>query len=442
MNQFVFESKQKSTFLIMMGIGLVCLLLSYFMEPESLTAVAADGHTVNTHARFWTNFLHNSVFFTGIAFIAFFFICASLTAYAGWYVTFKRIWEAFGSFMVVGLVLMLIIAMANWGHLNHLYHWAGDITGDRILEGKSGFLNNYWYTFGTLIIVGTWYFFYTKMRKFSVEEDENGTYEYKHHKKMRIWSAVFMPIAGFTSAAMIWQWVMSVDGHWYSTMFAWYSTASWFVSAMALTILLMIWLKSKGYYQQVTDEHMHDLGKLLFAFSVFWTYLWFSQYMLIWYANNGEETIYFRERIDNYPVLFYGNLIMNFALPFLILLRNDTKRKYGTLIFVSVLCLFGHWWDYFQMIKPGVYHTAHEYASHAAGGHGDHGHGDHAMGFVDGFTLPGFLELGVFTGFLGLFLFIVFNTLSKASLVPKNDPYLGESLHHHVGYGGGAEAHH
>jgi hypothetical protein len=441
MNQFIFESKHKTVTIGMMIVGALCLVLSFFMEPAALTATGADGVVHNTHARFWTNFLHNSVFFTGIAFISFFVITASVTAYAGWFVAFKRLWEAFGSFMIFGMGLLLIVAAANWLHANHLYHWAGDIEGDRILEGKSGFLNNYWYTFGTLIIIGTWYFFWSKIRSISLDEDVNGTRDFEHHKRIRKWSAIFMPIAGFTSAAMIWQWVMSVDGHWYSTMFAWYSTASWFVSAISLTILTMIWLKSKGYYSEIHDEHMHDLGKFLFAFSIFWTYLWFSQYMLIWYANNGEETIYFRNRQDNFPILFYGNLIMNFALPFLILLRNSTKRKYGTLIFVSVLCLFGHWWDYFQMIKPGVMHTAQEYVHHAAGaGHGEGGH--HAAGFVSGFTIPGFLELGVFVGFLGLFFYVVLTTLSKAALVPKNDPYLEESFHHHIGYGGGHEVHH
>lgn len=233
---------------------------------------------------------------------------------------------------------------------------------------------------------------------------------------MRVWAAAFLPIAGFTSAAMVWQWVMSVDSHWYSTLFAWYTGASWFVSMIALTILTIMFLKTKGYFQSVTNEHIHDLGKLLFAFSIFWTYLWFSQYMLIWYANVGEETIYFRERWDNYPVLFLGNLAINFVLPFLVLMRNDTKRKWGSLGFIAAVVFVGHWVDFFLMLKPGILHTAHE-----AGG-----------GNVGGFAAPGFLEFGTMIGFLCLFLFFAYTMMARTRLEPTHDPYLEESLHHHV----------
>jgi len=225
-------------------------------------------------------------------------------------------------------------------------------------------------------------------------------------------------------------------------MFAWYSGASWFVSMIALTILVLVYLKSKGYYEQVTDEHIHDLGKFLFAFSIFWTYLWFSQFMLIWYANVGEETVYFRTRYDHYPVLFYGNLVINFLVPFFVLMRNDTKRKFGSVGIVAGIVLFGHWWDYFLMIKPGALHTAHELGgAHGAGAHGhatEHagGHGEatvaHASEFVSGFTLPGLLEIGVFIGFLCAFLYFTYSVLAKTKLVPERDPYLAESLHHHV----------
>jgi hypothetical protein len=153
-------------------------------------------------------------------------------------------------------------------------------------------------------------------------------------------------------------------------MFAWYSTVSAWLGSIAFTVMIIIYLKSKGYLEYVTQDHLHDVGKFLFGISVFWTYLWFDQFMLIWYANNGEETIYFKERMNNYPVLFWGNLLMNFVAPFLILMRNDTKRKFGTMFFVALIVFFGHWWDYFYMIKPGARIAAFEAKELSEGGHG------------------------------------------------------------------------
>ncbi|RMG87717.1 MAG: hypothetical protein D6714_01830 [Bacteroidetes bacterium] len=433
--QYTFDSKLRMTLLAGMGLGLLCLIASWFADPAQI----AEG---NTHMRFWTNLLHNTTYFTGIAFIAVFTLAAFTTAYAGWYVVFKRVWEAYSYFLIPGIILLLIIGLGNIMHFHHLYHWAdpAEVAKDEVLQGKSSFLNNGWYTGGTLIIVGAWIFYAMKLRSLSIQEDSFETRDYAIHQKTRVWAASFLPIAAFSSAAMIWLWVMSVDAHWYSTMFAWYSTASWFVGAMALTILTLIYLKSKGYYEEVTVEHLHDLGKYMFAFSVFWTYLWFDQYMLIWYANVGEETIYFKTRVDHFPVLFYANLVINFVLPFLILMRNSTKRKIGTLVFTSVLLLFGHWMDFFLMIKPGTLETA-QHVAHSAGGHGEHAeHAGHAASdFFAGFTLPGLLELGIGLGFLCFFLYIAFTQLTKANLVPVNDPYLDESLHHEVlpDYSGG-----
>src|SRR6187401_277447 len=168
-------------------------------------------------------------------------------------------------------------------------------------------------------------------------------------------------------------------------MFAWYSSASLMVTMIALTIITLIALKIRGYFPLVNIEHLHDLGKYLFAFSIFWTYLRFDQFMLIWYANIPEETTYFFTRLHQYTVLFYLNIGLNFVLPFLVLLRNDTKRKYGTLIFISCVLVFSHWLDFFLMLKPGIIHTAHELAGHAGEGAG------HTDGFTPGFSLPGFL---------------------------------------------------
>jgi len=460
----------------MMALGVICMAIVFFTDDAN-------------HTRFWSNYLINSVFFLGISFVATFVLAAFCIGYSGWHVVFKRIWEGFSLFLIVGLFLMLVVIAGIWGHFHHLYHWADKaaVAADEVLKGKSSFLNPVWYTLGTLIIVGTWYYFARKFRAFSLEEDDHGDANYKQHKRFKKWASIFLPIGGFTSAAMIWQWIMSVDAHWYSTMFAWYTTASWFVSMLALTMLLLLYLKSKGYFTFVTTEHIHDLGKFIFAFSIFWTYLWFSQFMLIWYGNNGEETVYFKERFDSYPVLFWANLGLNFFLPFLILLRNDTKRKIGTLVLVSTIVLLGHWLDFFQMVKPGTLITAKEAAEHGqhhevgaasheetapmpAAAHGDSAVASHETteaagehtpaaeatahseaakgeahaaeagahheeantGFYKGFTLPGLLDLGTFIGFLGLFLYFALMQLAKAPLLPKKDPYIGESLNHHV----------
>ncbi len=412
MNQFEFTSRQKRTFFIMMGIGVISMLLTYITDDQY------------HHLRFWTNYLHNTVFFAGLAFISTFIIAAFVTAWAGWYVLMKRIWEAFSLFLLPAILLFVPLIAGLWLGWHQLYIWNDPdvVAHDEVLQGKAGLLNRGWYTFGTFLIMGLWYFFAKKMRDLSLAEERSGTGpDFAYHRKLRVWAAAFLPIAGFLSVPLITLWDMSLEPHWYSTLYFWYTGASWFVSAMAVTVLLLFYLRSKGYFPHITDEHIHDLGKYVFAFTIFWAYLWFDQFMLIWYANVGEETAYFKLRRDFYPVLFYANIFVNFALPFLILMRNSTKRKVGTMVLVAIVVVLGHWVDFFLMIKPGPLMEA----QHLAGEHA-------VVGFVPGFTLPGLLELGTFTGFLGLFGYFVFKKLTEAPLEPAHDPYLEESLHHHA----------
>ncbi|MEL6945066.1 MAG: hypothetical protein AAFO82_20605, partial [Bacteroidota bacterium] len=347
---------------------------------------------------------------------------------------FKRVWEAKAQFLIVGLLLMLPVVIGVWGGFHHIYHWAdsGSVANDELLQHKEGFLNPFWYTIASVILLGAWYWFARQFRAYSLQEDKEPVGSFRMNKKQTVLASVFLPIAGFSSAAVIWQWIMSIDAHWYSTLFAWYSGASWFVSTMAMTVLLLLYLKSKGYYQKVNDSHLHDLGKFMFAFSIFWTYLWFSQFMLIWYGNVGEETVYFKTRRDEYPALFFLNLGINFLVPFFVLMRNDTKRKVGTLSLVAGIIIFGHWLDFFLMIKPGALHTAHELAGHAYGA-ADAAHGDgHEGGALAGFHYPGLIEIGTMIGFLSLFLYVFFNNLAKAPLVAEKDPYMMESVSHHI----------
>jgi Ni/Fe-hydrogenase subunit HybB-like protein len=199
---------------------------------------------------------------------------------------------------------------------------------------------------------------------------------------------------------------MSIDAHWYSTMYSWYTFASTFVSGMSLIALFVVYLKNNDYLEDTTDEQLHDLGKFMFAFSVFWTYLWYSQFMLIWYANIPEETTYFKPRMQGpYRGVFFLNLIVNFILPFLLLMRRGSKRNYTTITFVAVLIILGHWIDFFQMVMPGSM-------------------GEH-------YSL-GWFEFGILALYAGLIMHFVGKGLSSRPLVPKYHPFLKESIIHHT----------
>jgi Ni/Fe-hydrogenase subunit HybB-like protein len=199
---------------------------------------------------------------------------------------------------------------------------------------------------------------------------------------------------------------MSIDAHWYSTMYSWYTFASTFVSGVALIALFVIYLKNNNYLEYVNNEHLHDLGKFMFAFSVFWTYLWFSQYMLIWYANIPEETVYFKPRAQGiYSGIFWLMLVINFIAPLLILMTRGAKRNYGTVAFMAVMIIFGHWLDFYQMVFPAV-------------------SPDHVPMIA--------YDFGVALFFVGLILFVVGRALTKAPLLAKNHPFVKESLIHHT----------
>jgi len=147
-------------------------------------------------------------------------------------------------------------------------------------------------------------------------------------------------------------------------------------------------------------------AQFIFGFSIFWTYVWFAQFMLIYYANMPEETVYFYTRFEYYKIWFFLNLFLNFLSPVLLLMDRDNKRQENVLLFVSIVVLCGHWIDYYQMIMPGAVEEGH-----------------------NGF---GFIEIGTAVGFVGLFTFTVLSALSKKPLIAKNHPLLEESLNHHL----------
>ena len=417
--QFVFTGREKMASFVMMGVGVLSVLIGLFV-----TGYGGEHGDVFTNHRFWTNMLNNGAFFLGVSFLTFFLMCGFITAYGGWFIVFKRVLEALAAFIPVGGIIVLIVVLAGVFGLHDMYFWTDPemVAHDELLQKKQGFLNPTALIGGSIFFIALWWWFSSRIRKFSLAQDSDGDADLAWYKKSKFWAASFLPLGGFSSAFAIWYWLMSTEPHWYSTMFAWYATASLMVSAIATIILMLQYLQSRGYFQEVELTHYHDLGKFLFGFSIFWTYLWFSQYMLIWYANIGEETIHFQNQINYFGPIFYGLLIINFVLPLLILMTNSTKWKSGPVIFMSILIIFGHWLDFFMMAKSGVYMEL----NHHLGVHGD-------PAFRMGFNFPGLIEIGTMIGFLGLFIYVVFSALGKANLQPVNDPYYDESLHHQGG---------
>jgi hypothetical protein len=239
-------------------------------------------------------------------------------------------------------------------------------------------------------------------RKRSLKEDQIGGTE-THFRNYRNsgWFLVFFAVF---SSTLAWDWLMSIDPHWFSTMYGWYVFSGMWVTAMVAFMLTTLYLKSKGYLPQVNESHIHDLGKWMFAISILWSYLWFSQFMLIWYADIPEEVTYFVDRFTNYKFLFMGMFFVNLIFPLVILMSRDAKRNIKMLIAVGIIIMCGHWVDVFLLVMPGTMH--------------EHWH-------------LSLLEVGMALMFTGVYNFTVLTSLTKAPLVPVNHPYLDESIHHH-----------
>ncbi len=361
--------------------------------------------------RIWANLWLNCVYFTGIAMIGMFFVSLQYLSKAGWSSVLKRVPEAFPKFLFITMPIMILVF---WFKGDVIFHWLHEgVTDklsehyDKIIAGKSAYLNKPFFLIRLVLFFTLWILLWSWIRKKSIEEDSIGGND-NFYSMVKIGTA-FILVIGISSSMFAWDWVMSIDTHWFSTMFGWYMFASWHVSGLAVITLTVLLLKDKGYMQYVNLSHLHDLGKLMFAFSIFWTYVWFAQFLLIYYANFSEETIYFLERWEGHNKIYKAteilNVFMNFFFPFLIMMTRDAKR---TPIFLKICCAFilmGHYLDFYQMIMPGT-----------VGPHGGYG----------------LVEFGMLGMFISAFIYIISDELTKTSLVAKNHPFLEEALHHDI----------
>ncbi len=386
------------------GVGVLALVVGYILY--------GSGDELH-QTRFWAALLQNSVYFLLVVNAAMFFFCASTLAMGSWQLSFRRVTEAISACVpLIGGITFVILMVIVFGNKHLIYEWLDKDVVNKVavLKGKQAFLNSTFFTVWTVLSIGLWVFLGYKMRALSRQIDEHPLSVEEGRKyifKNTVWASLFIVWFALTVASTVpWLWLMSIDDRWFSTMYSWYTFGSTFVPGLALITLFVIYVKNQGYLEYTNVEHLHDLGKFQFAFSIFWTYLWFSQFMLIWYANISEETIYFRTRFEGaYQGIFYLNLIINFLAPLLIFMSRSSKRNYATVTFMSVALLFGHWLDFYQMVFAGP--------------------------FPDHVPLN-FFDFGIAAGFVGLIMWQTGKVLSKYPLLSKNHPFFKESIIHHT----------
>ncbi len=384
--------------LVLIAIGLI----------STVYAFINDAHAA------WTSLIFNNYFFLGISIFAVFFVALQHVAEAGWSTVIKRVPEAIMTFLPYACAVMIFIVVAAMLHWNHIYHWMeegimteGAPNYDKIIAGKEAYLNPIFFLVRSIIYVVVWIYCAKRLRDISLQGDlEGGIGENSYNKGITV-SAWFIVFFAVSSSMASWDWIMSIDTHWFSTLFGWYIFSEWSAIGFTTILLFCLFLKKQGYLQDLNDSIIHDLGKWVFAFSVVWTYMWFSQFMLIWYANIPEEVTYFMERIElsNYRFLFWFSAAINFVVPTIVLMSRDAKRNTNFLIVASVVILIGHWINSYLLFAPGTLH--------------DHGH----LGLTD---------LGMGLGFLGLFFYVVFRSLTTRPLSVKHHPFLEESKHLHT----------
>ena len=413
--QFEFKGKAKTWSLVMIAVGILGIL--YGMLTGSVE-------------RTFANLLLMGYYFACVCICGIFFCALQYVAQAGWSASVLRVPQALAKTLPIAAVILLVIIcgglfITHMGAneegkqtvLPYLYKlWAlKGVTDphsenfDAIITAKSGYLNIPFFLIRLVIYLGSYSLLGYMLVKYSNNEDELGGM-FNYNKSFKV-SVIFLLIFGFTIPLFAFDTIMSLEAHWFSTMFGWYNFAALWVSGLSVITLTIIILRDHGYLPWVTDDHLHNFGQLMFGFSVFWTYLWFAQFLLTWYANIPEESAYFFRRWEpEFKPWFWLNIIINFLTPLLVLMSRDSKRMVKVLKVACIILICGHWLDYFQMIMPGAVGPQSAW-----------------------YTEIGPIEIGIFFGFAGLFMFTMLSSLSKfKSLVPKKHPFLQESLHHHI----------
>jgi hypothetical protein len=410
--------------MVMLGLGIVLIGAAWATGGE----------------HFYASYLVGYMGVLGICLGALFFTMLHHITRAGWSVSVRRLAEN----MTAALPLMLLLFVPIIVGFDHIYHhWThaglveGEVGYDAVVAGKSAWLNKTFFFVRVAIYFAVWIGLATYFRRASIRQDETG--DPAISLRLARVAAPGLLLFALTITFAAFDWIMSVDPHWFSTIFGVTYFAGSFMAFLAFTILLGKWLGAKGYLREaITVEHYHDLGKLLFTFVVFWTYTNFSQYMLIWYANLPEETKWFADRAEGGwgavgTILVFGH----FFIPFAFLLSRHIKRNTLALSIGAVFLLLIHCFDMQFLILPslGGHDAAHGEAAHGAA----HG-GDVGVAIESGLArFPhdlstylhgiGWADFGCFVGLLAIVTGLTLMYVRRSNLLPLRDPRLAESLH-------------
>ncbi len=367
-------------------IGIVVLALSFL------------GYIVNSQ-QFFFSYLVAYVFWVSIGLGGLFFVMLSHMTGTVWGLVLRRIIES----IMIALPYMALLFIPIIFGMNDLYKWSRPevVATDHLLQHKAPYLNVPFFVVRNAVYFGIWYLLARKLYKTSLAQDDKPQAE--QIKRMRKISGPGIVLFAVTTAFASFDWLMSLDAHWFSTIFGVYFFAGSFLGLLAFLVLLNVYLQRNDILRDViTVEHFHDIGKLLFSFTIFWGYMGFSQYFLIWYANIPEETVWFAHRYEGSWIIISWILVLaNFLVPFIALMPRRNKRSIPFLTFISVWILVTHWIDLYWLSMPVLHH-----------------HGAH-FSWMD-------ITLTVAVG--AIFVGIIWRHLASNALVPINDPKLEESI--------------
>ena len=360
---------------------------------------------ITDHKSAWANYLVVNYYFLSVAMGgAFFFVIQSISQ-SGWSSAFQRVSEAMMSYVPVAAVSFLLL----WFGMNDLYHWSHNQTMavDPLLQHKSPFLNVPFFFARMVLYFGLWIIFIRILRKISLRSDladpadSNGIMLL--FGKTELYSKIFIFIIAVTFSFSAIDWIMSIDYRWYSTIFALKNLVAAFLHGVSILTLIVFILYKRGYFPFFNKYHMHDFARYLFMFSIIWGYFWFAQFMIIWYGNIPEETVYFYTRWHTgWKILFFAEIGLNWFIPFMVLLPVKTSRNMTFITIVIIFLIIGQYVDLFVQVIPGT----------------------------TGILKFSWISAGTFLGYAGLFALVIATTLSKAKIMPINHPYLEESLNH------------